>query len=285
MEQSIFEKFILVLPEIKEYHSPASKVYSFFKQVIRKEIERMFFEEKEKGTKLSPFGRLIFPYHKMGDIDSLDLFDIDEVIIFSFYWANRKRYKKVADIGANIGLHSILMDKCGFEVRDYEPDPKTFMVLKKYLALNKSKNVVTYNAAVSGKSGEMEFIRVVGNLTGSHLAGSKANPYGKLEKFNVKVEGILPIIEWADFIKMDAEGHEKEIILATKKENWDKTDAIIEVENEENAAVLFKHFNNMGINMFTQKSNWQKVKNAQDMPTSYREGSLFVTAKKAMPWQ
>ena len=56
-----------------------------------------------------PFGEISFPYLKMGAIDSLDLFGLDEVIIFSYYYNNRHRYKKVSDIGANIGLHSLLM--------------------------------------------------------------------------------------------------------------------------------------------------------------------------------
>ena len=38
--------------------------------------------------------------------------------MFAFYYRNREFHKKVADIGANIGLHSIVLSKCGFEVED-----------------------------------------------------------------------------------------------------------------------------------------------------------------------
>jgi FkbM family methyltransferase len=132
----------------------------------------------------------------MGAVDSLNLFDLDELIIFSFYHANRNRYKKAVDIGANIGLHSILMCKCGFDVRSYEPDPQHFSQVQKNLELNHCGNVDAHNAAVSGTVGEMGFVRVEGNTTGSHLAGSKPNPYGELKRFPVRVESIGSITSW-----------------------------------------------------------------------------------------
>jgi len=101
------------------------------KQVARKEIKDMFDTGEERSVDFKPFGELIFPYHSMGSVDSLKLFDLDELIIFSFYWANRTKYRKVLDIGANLGLHSILLSKCGYEVSCYEPDPIHFEILKK----------------------------------------------------------------------------------------------------------------------------------------------------------
>ena len=53
--------------------------------------------------------------------------------IFLFYFLKRFNYRHVADIGANIGLHSILLSKFGFKVDSYEPDPYHFKILKKYL--------------------------------------------------------------------------------------------------------------------------------------------------------
>lgn len=285
MKSNVYEKLFQALPVIRSQHAPTTELYALLKQVARNQVEELFSGQDSVPREFKPFGELVFPYHKMGAIDSLNLFDIDELIILSFYWANRKRYKKVADIGANIGLHSIVLSKCGYEVRSFEPDPQTFKVLQRNVGLNKSASVTPFNAAVSSQDGQMEFIRVLGNTTGSHLAGSKSNPYGALEKFPVKVAGIGAIIDWADLIKMDAEGHEKEILPATTRAQWLKADAMIEVENKENAGIVFKHFNDLGINMFAQKLNWQPVKKVEDMPSGYKEGSLFVTAKNEMPWQ
>lgn len=281
---SILESLFLALPSLSGHHAHGSRTYDLLKQVARREVESLFYEVEPKVREFKPFGELVLPYHKMGAIDSLNLFDLDELIIFSFYWANRKRYHRVLDIGANIGLHSIILSKCGYEVRAYEPDPQHFAILQRNLALNDGSGVLAFQAAVSRQAGEMEFVRVLGNLTASHIAGAKPNPYGDLERFPVRVEAIQPLIEWADLIKLDVEGHEREVILATSREQWLKTDALVEIESASNAAAVYQHLTNLGVNLFSQKTNWQPVRSVDDMPTSYREGTLFVTGKKGMPW-
>lgn len=281
---TILESLFLALPSLSSQLAHGTRVYDLLRQVARSEVERLFSDQGAPDKEFSPFGDLVFPYHKMGAVDSLNLFDLDELIIFSFYWANRKRYKRVADIGANIGLHSIVLSKCGFDVRAYEPDPQHFEILRRNLALNNSSHVETFNAAISSQTGVMEFVRVLGNTMSSHLAGFKANPYGDLERFPVKVEAIEPLMAWADLVKLDAEGHEKEIILATNHEHWLTTDALVEVGNKSNAAAIFEHFTTLGVQLFSQKTSWQPVRDVDDVPTSYREGTLFTTCKNEMPW-
>jgi len=173
--------------------------------MARREVEGLFCECKPKAREFRPFGNLIFPYYKMGAIDSLNLFDLNELIIFSFYWINRKKYHRVLDAGANIGLHSIILNKCGLDVRAYEPDPQHLEILQRNLMLNGCLGIQVFNAAISSRAGEMEFVRVLGNTTANHLRGSKANPHGDLERFPVRVEAIGPLMAWADLIKLDVE--------------------------------------------------------------------------------
>lgn len=281
---SILEDLIMVIPEIIDHHSPKSHLYALLKRIAREEVERLFNSSKTKPVQFCPFGNLVFPYFKMGAIDSLNLFDLDELIIFSFYSINRNKYKKVMDVGANIGLHSIILNKCGYEVFTFEPDPQHFQFMKQNIELNDCNKIHANNAAVSNKCGQMEFIRVLGNTTGSHLAGSKKNPYGELEKIQVVVEDINQYINEMDLLKLDAEGHEKEIILSTKIDNWLNTDALVEIENEENASAIYNFFKDSKINLFSQKRNWRRVACLDDMPFSYRDGSLFISSKKQMPW-
>ena len=283
-DKSILELLFHSLPSLSGQHAHDSKMYEFLKHVARMEVERLFHESAPKPRKFMPFGELIFPYYKMGVVDSLNLFDLDELIIFSFYWINRKRYRRVLDLGANIGLHSILLSKCGFNVRAYEPDPQHFQILQRNLSLNNCFNVEAVNAAISSKAGKAEFVRVLGNTTGSHLAGSKANPYGDLERFYVDVEAIGPLMAWGDLIKLDVEGHEAEVLLNIDNDSWSNTDAFVEIENENNAAIVYERFKSMGVRLFSQKNAWRLVRDIDDMPTSYREGTLFVTAKRKMPW-
>jgi len=279
------EQFITVLPTIWNRHAPGSELYTLLKQVVREDVVMHFSNNEAGALSLEPFGEIIFPYYKMGNkVDTTNLFDIDELMIFSFYWTNRKRYKRVLDAGANLGLHSIILNKCGYEVRTYEPDPVHFKILSKNLETNNCNTVSPYQAAISYEAGETEFIKVLGNTTSSHIAGAKQNPYGDLERFSVKVESVHPLLDWADLVKMDVEGHEKDIILSTKRDQWIKTDALVEIENPQNAAAIYEHLTTLDVSMFAQKNNWQRVGDVADMPTSYHDGTLFVSCKEAMPW-
>lgn len=123
---------------------------------------------------------------------------------------------------------------------------------------------------------------IINNTTSSHIEGSKKFYYGKIKKLNVKTEDFRKILHRADLLKIDIEGHEKEVILKTTKKDWKNVDAIIEIGSKENAIIIFKHFKIIGINIFSQMKGWQLAKNIKDIPKSYLEGSIFVTRKKEM---
>jgi len=284
MKAQIFEKFFSAIPALTRHHAPGTPLYGFFKAVMRREVEALFSKKNGRTAEFPPFGGLNFPYHKMGAVDTLNLFDLDELIIFSFYWQNRSRYRRVLDIGANLGLHSVILGKCGYSVNCYEPDRLHFKILKENLALNGITKARPYNMAVTDKDGVADFIRVLGNTTGSHIAGAKQNPYGKLEKVSVKTRAFKKMVKGFDLVKMDVEGFEKTLIVSTGKDDWEATDALLSVHDTENARVLFGHFNKLGINLFSQKIGWRKAARISDMPMNHYEGTLFVSAKKTMPW-
>ena len=280
---ALLEGLFRTLPEVTAHHSPDSALHQLLKAAARTEIEAIFSGTEPEPIDFQPFGRLVFPFHSMGAVDSLNLFDLDELILFTFYWVNRPRYRQVLDIGANLGLHSILLSHCGFVVRSFEPDPDHFRALQRNLNLNGCAMVQARNAAVSAKPGTMEFVRVLGNTTSSHLVGSKSEPYGELERFPVQVDGIDSLMEWADLVKLDAEGHEKEILLATERRHWSGTDAMIEV-GDGNAPAVYEHLTCLELPLYSQKVNWDLVRCIEDVPTSYREGSLFVSGTERPPW-
>lgn len=273
-----------ILPAIKQYHAPEEQLHQLLKAVAHRQVEEQYEGKKTVSLDLGPIGLIKMPYVQMGATSTVNLFDMDELIMFSFYWLNRKRYKKVADIGANIGLHTAVLSACGYFVRAYEPDPQHVKVINKSLKMNGAKKTQIINAAVSDKKGEAEFIRVMGNTTSSHLSGAKAKPYGRLEKFMVPTVAISSILKWADLIKMDIEGHERQVLEATALDDWKTTDGLVEIGTPENAKAVFKHLANLGVNMFAEKMGWQKVRKIEDMPASYKDGTLFITTKAEMPW-
>lgn len=264
-------------------HVPGTKVYALLKDVARREIEKRFSGTEPVPAEIGRLGAICLPYHGMGTVDSLDLFGLDELIILLFYWCNRGRYRRVVDIGANLGLHTIVLARCGFEVTAFEPDPLHFEVLQRNLTLNGVAGVDLRNAAVSVEAGEAMFVRVLGNTTGSHLLGSK-DSYGEREYFPVKTEPAKPLFASADFIKVDAEGHEREILLSTDAKDWEGTEAIVEVGNEGNAGAIFEHLTALGVGLFAQQKGWERVERVEEVPTSHRQGSLFISRGEKMPW-
>ena len=273
------------LIENPSQHSRDNSFYKTHEQELLNMLENSDLNNSKSGHEsFEPFGDLHFPYREMGAINTIHLFGLDELIIFSYYWANKSRYKNVADLGANIGLHSLIMDRCGFSINSFEPDPIHVDVFKENIVNNKSVNITINQKAISDKSGTMDFIRVLGNTTGSHLAGAKEDPYGELETFSVETSDINAVLLNNDFVKMDIEGQEATAILSTKKDTWANVEMILEVGTEKNAKIIFEYLNEINVNMFSQKTGWNKVSNLAEIPTSYKEGSLFLSVADEMSW-
>jgi len=241
--------------------------------------------QMQGGTEIDALGFMPFSFVEMGVINTLDLFGLDELILFAFYWVNRGRYKRVVDMGANIGLHSVVLARMGYSVISYEPDPNHVKQLSEHVSSNCVEDLVNVReAAVSETSGALEFVRVLGNTTGSHVAGAKSNPYGALERIRVEGTAFSEAIIHADLVKMDVEGLEASLLQSQPPDVYSSTDIICEVGSADNADAIWHHLNNSRINLFPQKLNWEQAKSAQDLPSSYREGSLFLSSKSSMPW-
>lgn len=257
--------------------------YDFYDGVFQEYFSTSGFASGGRTT-FGPFGDLLFPFVKMGAVSSLDLFGLDELILFAIYRANRARYSRFADLGANLGLHSLVASRLGWRVTAFEPDPSTFALLEENLLQN-SVCARAVRKAVGAETGERIFTRVLGNLTGSHLSGSKADPYGELEVFPVETEAISKIMAEHDFLKIDVEGAEAELICSTSADDWLGSDAVVEIGSKSNAAAIFDHFQSIGVvSMFAQKQGWGIVRQVADLPVSHREGSVFISASSGGPF-
>ena len=224
---------------------------------------------------------ITFPYVKMGKIDSLDLFGTSELMILEIYESNAHRWRNVLDIGANLGLHSILMSRLGWNVQAYEPDFEHYQRLLANLEANRCQNVTPCMAAVHTANGEAHFVRVLDNLTGNHLLGYK-DSYGPREKVLVPIVDCRPLFDWADFAKIDCEGNEADILLTTTAAQMAHLSCVVEVRNEANARLLYDHFRGLGVPLWSQKIGWGKVSGLGDMPHMNREGSIFIGHEP--PW-
>ena len=224
-----------------------------------------------------------FPYVGMGKIDSLDLFGPTELMILEIYRHNRDRWKFALDIGANLGLHSIMMAKLGWKVAAYEPDPDIYGKLCVNLTNNQvgPPQVIPWQMAVHTSDGEANFVRVHNNLTGSHLEGYK-DSYGPRNTIKVRTVDCRSIWPHVDFAKIDSEGNEAALAVTMTAEHMKRLSCVMEVRNAANAAALFLHFQSIGVPIWAQKIDWRQVKDVSEMPVINREGSIFVSHEG--PW-
>lgn len=281
-EKSIDQIFEVLLSD-PEAHRPGTGPYSALKSELQQCVRVLFGSPDRHSRRFWKFGSISFPFTEMGRINSLDLFGLDECILFAFYFQNKNRYKNAVDIGANLGLHSLLMSRCGLSVRSFEPDPVHFSILQANISENQGNSIKAFQAAVSTTQGRAGFVRVLNNTTGSHLAGTKSS-YGNRQEFEVETVAIRPLYETAELLKMDAEGHERDLLLSLEPFPTALPDILVEVGTAENAEAIFLDLQRKEIKMFSQKTGWQQVKKMNDMPFSHRDGSLFITSRDGPDW-
>jgi FkbM family methyltransferase len=138
-----------------------------------------------------------------------------------------KKDSVVLDIGANIGWYSVNLSPClpQGKIIAFEPIPRTYNYLVENIALNKLRNVKTYNIGLSSRRGHFSFY-YNRNYTGATSLSNITQADGvQLIKCRVEtLDDFLKKIKAGriDFIKCDTEGAEKFVVeggWATIKKN------------------------------------------------------------------
>ncbi|MER2492201.1 FkbM family methyltransferase [Catenovulum sediminis] len=265
-------------------HASHTLKYDEWKHSATKLVEQAYVNSDTPDIMVEDGTYFNFPYVDMGNINTKHLFGIDELIILGFYIRNRSLYRSVLDLGANVGLHTLTLLSLGYKVLAYEADPQTAEMLRQHLNINNFDIETVKNSAAASYAGEVQFTRVCGNLTGSHISGAKKSPYGKLEMFNVKVDNVCELFNQFDLVKMDIEGQEADVFCGVPRSSWESTDVIMEINGLDNAHKIYEQAKRLGLNLFIQKRGWRIAKSIDDLPLSYKDGSVFVSYKKVMPW-
>lgn len=217
---------------------------------------------------------LDIPLTRMGAVSSDDLFEEREQAIFDFYERNAGRYRRALDVGANLGIHAILMAKQGWQVRAFEPDPEHFEVL----CANRDRNRCGFeaiNAAVALADGRSPFVRVLGNGTANHLAGARG-AYGEQQLIEVDTVDCRPLWDWADFAKVDCEGMEARLLCTVTAAQARRLEFMVEVGSVAAAEAIFEHFTALGVPLRAQSLGWRRIEGLGQMPTHYQQGSVFI---------
>ncbi len=123
----------------------------------------------------------------------------------------------VVDIGAGIGEFAVLVGRehPGCQVYAFEPFPESFGLLQENLRLNMVDNVVAFQMAVGSESGKM-FLAVTGEAA-QHTT-TRCATLGRATVLEVQGLSLNELfqangIEHCDFLKMDCEGCEFEVLL------------------------------------------------------------------------
>jgi FkbM family methyltransferase len=162
----------------------------------------------------------------------------------------------VLDFGANCGLTAHYFKEYAKKVYSVEPCPKQFEALKQNKEYNHWDNVEIFNMALAANNGQATFYTNRSNMT----AGSLENPYYNALKGGYKYDNGIQVrtitidsffkennIDNVDFMKMDIEGQEIEIIQSEGfKEVVPKIqNALIEFHTQD----LSEYVRLMGFNM------------------------------------
>jgi FkbM family methyltransferase len=192
----------------------ADSIYKFFIKLTR--------QNPSAFTKVKDNGEYKMYYHPL---------ILDEVLMMSGLWEiYEKRVLTVApndvfiDVGAHIGSYTIPIAKKAQKVIAFEPNKYTFELLTKNISLNNLTNIEAYNVAVSKKRGVVSFTyedqssysRIIDSDQSTSVAvveNVKAHDNNNIHLVNtIDLDGVLLKEDRVDWIKIDVEGHELDVL-------------------------------------------------------------------------
>lgn len=122
----------------------------------------------------------------------------------------------VIDIGANIGCTSLLFGELAQQVVSFEPSPSTFALLSQNIARSQLPNIELYNCALGSSKMTSQITYAKSNRSGGFVANKTTIKIDHItEKIQVeKLDNLIQElnINQVDFIKIDVEGFELEVI-------------------------------------------------------------------------
>ncbi|MCF7871712.1 FkbM family methyltransferase [Candidatus Woesearchaeota archaeon] len=201
--------YIYLLKEEKE--EPRKLFFSFIKLGILRLIKT-----KRKKIKVFDYKILFYDFKTFHEI-FLALFVNKE-----YYFKSDKKKPKIIDCGSNIGLSILFFKKKypGCSILSFEPDKDTFKILKKNLDINKIENVVLVNKAVSSKIEKKSFYidSKIRFSPGMSLFSRLEKQTKTTKKTTIHTTKLSKYItEWIDFMKIDIEGSEIDVLLDLDK--------------------------------------------------------------------
>ena len=169
--------------------------------------------------------------------------------------------KHCLDIGANIGNHSLAFAKHFSVVHAFEPNERTFNLLKINSKL--VSNIIPYNIGASNCNATFDASENNTNYGNTRIIDKSQEAFDITTiQFECKIlDEYLPqeVIERIGFIKIDVEGHEHASLLGCRKiiESY-KPVIVFELLKEDisnNSSDVYNYLKNMGYSCFYEMNN------------------------------
>jgi FkbM family methyltransferase len=148
-------------------------------------------------------------------------YEYDALSFLQLYLPHPKINKKgiILDIGANVGNHTVFWAAQGHTVVPFEPNPRANTLLRRNIESNNLSTRVLLEISHYGVSDQRSRIDVVDdmkqNLGGAHIVFSKDD--SKSDKIECVPLDSLKFGKRVDFVKIDVEGHEENVLRGAKK--------------------------------------------------------------------
>jgi FkbM family methyltransferase len=133
----------------------------------------------------------------------------------------------IIDIGAHIGLFSLFASQyCkNGKIFSYEPVEKNFSILKENIELNKIKNIIHFNSAVSNQLNKLKIF--INSDDSAHSIFESDETFIEVNSTTIKSIFDQNKIENCNLLKLDCEGAEYQIIESIPKEYFLKIDKMM----------------------------------------------------------
>ena len=135
----------------------------------------------------------------------------------------------VVDIGGHIGGFAVRAARLAHRghVYAYEASGKNYAILEKNRQLNNAQNLYIHNNAVSHQSGAMKFFMPSDNGALGSLMQESDSPMETVQATTLTDIVIENSLEQIDYLKMDVEGAEYDILLNCPSETLSKVRRIV----------------------------------------------------------
>lgn len=173
---------------------------------------------------------------------------------FNYLQAHNYIHGYAADVGANIGNHSLFFRKYYSKVFSFEPNLRTFKVLS--LNAELMDNIECFNVGLSD-SERTAFLNInSANVGGSHLSADETYRSPHQQQIQLKtLDGYSNVFEnKLGLLKIDVEGHELSVLKGAKTTLLRDKPVILfeqQVENfQEGKSLVYEYLKSIGYSTF-----------------------------------